>query len=65
MNTEPEFSIGQQVRVILNERNRTPHTGVIVQVICHHKMEKWCYFLEENGKRLSKRYFSEDLEPVS
>jgi hypothetical protein len=59
----PAFSVGQQVRVILNERNRTPRTGSIRQIIWHYKDERYNYYLTVNGKSVSKRYFEEDLEP--
>jgi hypothetical protein len=62
MRAEPEFNVGQRVSVILNEANRTPHAGLISRVVWHHKLKKWIYFLEENGKKVQKCYFAEDLE---
>ena len=59
---EPEFRVGQSVRVQLNERNRTPHAGTVRQVIWHHKDARYHYYLEEGGRRVSKRYLAEDLE---
>jgi hypothetical protein len=59
---EPAFQIGQRVRVILNERNRTPHEGTVRRVIWHHRDGRYNYYLEEAGKKVSKRYFEEDLE---
>ena len=59
---EPTFHIGQQVRVLLNERNRTPHSGAVREVIWHHKDARFGYYIEDSGRRVSKRYFAEDLE---
>ena len=61
----PRFSIGQRVSVLLNARNRTRRTGSIRQVIWHHKDGRYNYYLEENGKEVSKRYFEEDLRPIA
>ncbi len=58
----PSFSVGQRVRVILNERNRTARVGAICQVIWHFKDKRYNYYLDVNGKRISKRYFDDDLE---
>ena len=60
---KPEFEPGQCVRVILNERNRTPHQGVIAERDWHFRQRKWLYFLTEAGKPVKKRYFAEDIEP--
>lgn len=59
---QPAFAIGQRVRVVVNERNRTPHTGAIRDFRWHHKDQRYHYYLEENGKIVSKRYSEEDLE---
>jgi hypothetical protein len=56
--------IGQRVRVRLNHRNRTQHIGTIRQIIWHHKDGRYNYYLEEGGKKISKRYFEEDLESL-
>jgi hypothetical protein len=61
----PAFAIGQPVRVILNQRNHTPHLGAIRKVIWHHKDQRYHYYIRENGKNVSKRYFDDDLEPVA
>ena len=61
----PKFKIGRRVRVVLNERNRTPHEGTIREIIWHHKDAKYNYYLQEGGKKVSKRYFDEDLEGVN
>ena len=61
---EPKFHQGQHVRVILNERNRTPHSGTIRQIIWHFKDQRYNYYLEEDGKNVTKRYFDSDLESM-
>ena len=58
----PAFSVGQRVRVILNERNRTARTGTIRQIIWHYKDECYNYYLDVNGKKISKRYYEVDIE---
>ncbi|HET6882611.1 MAG TPA: hypothetical protein VFI31_20760 [Pirellulales bacterium] len=60
----PAFCLGQVVQVILNDRNKTPHTGTIREIIWHYKDQRFNYYLEENGKKISKRYFEEDLDPL-
>jgi hypothetical protein len=62
--SEPMFHIGQRVRVILNDRNRTPHEGTVREIVWHHKDRRYNYYLEEAGKKVSKRYFEEELEAV-
>ena len=61
---EPKFHQGQHVRVILNERNRTPHSGTIRQIIWHFKDQRYNYYLEEDSKNVAKRYFDCDLEDM-
>jgi len=61
---EPEFALGQRVRVILNDRNRTPHEGTIRAAVWHHKEGQFHYYLQEGGRKVSKRYAAEDLQPV-
>lgn len=60
----PRFAIGQRVRVILGERNRTAHEGTVQDIIWHFKDERHNYYIEERGKKISKRYFDTDLESV-
>lgn len=62
---EPEFTIGQRVRVVLNERNRTPHEGAIRAAVWHHKQGRFHYYLQEGGRKVSKRYAAEDLRAVA
>lgn len=68
MSTElpkPEFQIGDSVKVIVSDRNQTPHTGTIRDVIWHHKDQRYNFYLIECGKKVSKRYLAEDLCSVS
>lgn len=59
----PHLKIGQNVRVILSHRNRTPHDGTIERVIWHHKCCVWHYYLRDHAqKRVAKRYTAVDLE---
>lgn len=58
---EPTFCMGQRVRVLLNERNRTPHVGTVREIVWHYKDARYEYFIEDSGRRVSKRYFAEDL----
>jgi hypothetical protein len=37
----PVFHDGQRVRVLLNDRNRTPHRGVIIAKVWHYKDRCW------------------------
>ncbi|HLW67443.1 MAG TPA: hypothetical protein VKS79_19165 [Gemmataceae bacterium] len=60
----PTFSLGQWVNVIVNERNRTPQTGSIREIVWHYKFSKYFYLLEVDKKKVAKRYFQEDLEPM-
>ena len=56
--------MGDRVRVVLSERHSTPHTGTIRQVIWHAKAARYNYYIEEDGKKVSTRYLTVDLEPV-
>lgn len=60
----PELDLGQRVSVILNARNYTPHSGEICDRVWHHKDQRWTYLILESGKRVSKRYYSDDLQPT-
>ena len=59
-----KFAVGQRVRVRLNEQNHTPHEGTIRDIIWPHKSRQHNYYLEEDGKKVSKRYHEHDLDPV-
>ena len=43
-------------------RGHTARRGTVRQVIWHHKDGCFHYYIEEAGKRVSKRYRAEDLE---
>lgn len=65
----PAFRVGQRVRVILNERNTTPHEGWVREILWHSKDQRYNYYLAVPGvalprRNLSKRYFEEDLVAV-
>lgn len=60
----PAYSLGQRVRVVLNERNRTPREGTVRRIVWHFKDGRYNYYLEQDDKRVSKRYLREDLEPA-
>jgi hypothetical protein len=59
----PEFSVGEPVCVVPNERCHTPRQGQVERVIWHHKDQQYNYYLSEAGKRISKRYLAADLQP--
>jgi hypothetical protein len=58
----PIFIVGQRVRVRVNDRNRTPHEGLVRDIIWHHKDARYNYYLQDGDKKVSKRYLAEDLE---
>ena len=60
----PRLEVGDSVSVVLGEHNRTPHTGTIHLRVWHHKLRCWHYYLEENGKKVKKRYCFRDLRPI-
>jgi hypothetical protein len=60
---QPKFAVGQAVRVVLNERNRTAHRGIVRAIIWHFKDQRHNYYLGEDGTKVSKRYLDDDLEP--
>lgn len=60
----PEWAIGQRVRVILNTLNLTPREGEVHDRIWHHMDKRWLYFIIEKGKRISKRYYADDFQPL-
>lgn len=61
MQAKPEFELGQRVRVVVGERNRTPLAGTVHGVIWHHKDACYNYYLEVGGRKVSKRYLAVDL----
>lgn len=52
------------MEVIVNAKNITPHTGSVIDFSWHHKDRKWFFTIEENGKKVGKRYAKEDLRPI-
>jgi hypothetical protein len=60
--TEPAFSPGQRVHVIVGERNRTPRSGTVEDRSWHHKHGCWYFHIrDDRGRKVSKRYAAEDL----
>lgn len=57
----PAFGIGLPVSVVLSARNHTARRGVVVHCVWHGKLNQWMFFLVVAGRRVSKRYFAEDL----
>ena len=60
----PRFSIGDFVEVIVNARNVAYRQGTISDMLWHDKHGVWHYFIEENGKRIGKRYEARDLRQI-
>ena len=58
------FTLGQQVRVIAGARNGKPALATIRDILWHFSDERYGYYLDEGGKKNTKRYVEEDLEPV-
>jgi ATP-dependent 26S proteasome regulatory subunit len=61
---QQEFEIGDPVEVLMNQRNGTGRTGLIARAIWHHKDACYNYYLEVDGKQVSKRYVASDLMRV-
>lgn len=60
----PSFALGARVQVVPNGQNRRLWVGLVARRIWHHKHACWTYFIESDGKKVSKRYVAEDLELV-
>ncbi|HEX9063196.1 MAG TPA: hypothetical protein VF941_23735, partial [Clostridia bacterium] len=60
----PTFREGDEVEVIVNAKNTTYHRGLISQIIYHGNEKKWFYQIYENGKKVGKRYFEQDLKKI-
>lgn len=56
------FSIGDAVNVLSLNGKNTPREGIICEIGWHHEKSRAYYLIEENGKRLKKRYFCDDIE---
>jgi hypothetical protein len=63
-NPAPVFPVGTEVEVIINDRNRTYHRGVVASMIWHHKAETLPDRLIAHGKKISKRYEACDLRAL-
>lgn len=67
---QPQFSVGDRVRVRLNAQNRTPREGIIVSCGWHRNGQYYYYYLIEQGKtvlfrKVAKRYPEADLERMA
>jgi len=60
----PKYPVGTVVRVLLNERNRTPRVGRVDRCIWHGLHARWMYWLREGTRKVYKRYTDDDLERV-
>lgn len=61
----PEFEVGEAVEVLISHRNSTRHVGFITRVVWHYKDACYNYYLEADGRRVSKRYIATDLARVT
>jgi hypothetical protein len=59
-----KFRAGDAVEVVASDKNRTYHKGRVRQVTWHFKDREWNFFIEENGKKIGKRYLATDLRAV-
>lgn len=55
----PKFDFGESVRTL---PPRSPHEGRIADIRWHDKDKRVFYFVECDGKRLSGRYWDDELE---
>lgn len=60
----PSFQIGQQVETVLDDYSRKFHKGTVYKIEKHHHQNRYMYFIEENGKKLKKRYFKDNLRAI-
>lgn len=57
---KPLFKIGEKIRI-----KKTPEiVGEVKDIFWHFKMHRCYYFLEIEGKKKSKRYMDEEIEPA-
>jgi hypothetical protein len=61
---QPEFALGDYDEVSINDCNRTPRRGFVRDIIWHYKDQRYNYYLMDDGKGVSKRYFAEDLTRI-
>ncbi|MFO0555297.1 MAG: hypothetical protein U0271_43375 [Polyangiaceae bacterium] len=59
--SKPAFGLGEAVHVLPNTSNRTLRSGVIRACVWHHRRACWFYLISQDGRRIKKRYFEEDL----
>lgn len=57
---EPAFEIGEVVQTVGDQH--TFKTGLIRDRIWHHKDAEWKFYLSVDGKKVSKRYQTKDLQ---
>ena len=60
---ESKFEIDDEVETVGDQH--TFRRGLIRDRIWHHKANEWHYYLEVDGKRVSKRYTAADLKRKS
>ncbi len=60
----PLFRKGDIVEVIVNAKNTTYHKGFIFKLSYHFDEKEWMYYIMENNKKVSKRYFKNDLRLI-
>lgn len=60
----PLLREGDFVEVIVNARNITYHRGIIYKIIYHFNEKEWNYYISENCKKISKRYYYRDLRLI-
>ena len=58
----PSFEIGDPVKIIGTKKN-SARSGRIREHIWHHRNTEWMYFTNEEGRKVSKRYREDELEP--
>ena len=56
------FSVGQRVRVVAHARMTRLVT--VRSVLWHFQAERYDYYLDEDGRKVSKCYVDQDLESV-
>ncbi|MGD8770624.1 MAG: hypothetical protein PVJ06_11340 [Desulfobacterales bacterium] len=55
----PKYMPFDSVKVL---RPNTERSGRILELIWHFKNKEWNYYIDSEGKRISKRYVESDLE---
>jgi hypothetical protein len=57
----PKYIPFDSVKVL---RPNTERLGRILELIWHFKNKEWNYYIEFDGKKISKRYVESDIEPL-